>query len=137
MARAIIILALLGFIGTTQVSNAVSNSHDELRASIRASLSNDNATAVLSPAEYEGLVEALVEQSIEKGVTAETLTPEQEMYISTNIDAAPACSIVSDTWCVFFEKIGHFVSAHWLIFLGLTSAFLMLLTLKLKAHHQK
>ncbi len=137
MARAIIILALVTFFSTAEVTNAVSNSHDELRASIRASLSNDSASATLSPAEYEGLVEALVVQSIEKGVTPDELTPEQEMYSSTNIDAAPTCSIVSDTWCVFFEKVGHFVSAYWLVFLGLTSAFLMVLTLKLKPHHQK
>lgn len=131
MARAII-FALLCFFATTHAVSALTSSHDELRASIRSSLSESGAGIELTPAEYESLVEALVAKSIEKGLSAEDFERELQVNIEPVADSVQTCSETGRVWCTFFEKVGAYANEYWFFVLGGASALLAFLIVAMK-----
>jgi hypothetical protein len=126
MARTIIFCLLLMW-GTVVFANTL----DEMKASIRESLSRDAGALALPPAEYEALVNALAVQAQSQGLSPSALAPTP--FESTFLAADTACII--GKWCDFFDSIGGFTLQHWFIVLGVLAGMLLILITYVLAHH--
>lgn len=111
------------------------DSADELRAAIRASLSQDVNTARMTPEEYAGLVEALTVEAQKQGIPPSTLAPHSSAPASVVPTVMMSCVTIS--YLCSFAAFLHLTEMHaiWLI-LGIIAGMLAIVVGVMLGHHR-
>lgn len=128
-----ILIACIAVASALPVFTHAQAAYDELRAQVRTRLSQDPATAQMSPEAYGALVEALTAEAVRQGVPASDFAP------ATTPSVAAAHASVCDApvyLCIVADAFGLSpIAALWVLFGILATILFVLLGIVIERHH--